>query len=279
MKVLDALSLSSFNDDTIVIFTSDHGDLLGAHGHLRQKMYCAYEEVLHVPFYIHNKHLFPQRQSFAELTSHVDLLPTMLGLAGADIPSIQNRLNSSFSEVRPFVGRDLTPYLLNYQQLGEATYTREPVYFMTDDEITRGQHQFNPLGRAYNAVIQPNHIETVIADLPGQHGRPNQTWKFTRYFDNNQFWSEPGVRDVTIQLFGEWCADSNQTTSHVTCKTVPVPEEYELYNLTEDPLETHNLAHPVWSNSQTKYVQSYLARLLDDQRSRKRLRPESFNPT
>lgn len=279
LKVLDALSLSSFNDDTIVIFTSDHGDLLGAHGHLRQKMYCAYEEVLHVPFFIHNKHLFPQRQSFAELTSHVDLLPTMLGLAGADIPSIQNRLNSSFSEVRPFVGRDLTPYLLNYQQLGEATYTREPVYFMTDDEITRGQHQFNPLGRAYNAVIQPNHIETVIADLPGQHGRPNQTWKFTRYFDNNQFWSEPGVRDVTIQLFGEWCADSNQTTSHVTCKTVPVPEEYELYNLTEDPLETHNLAHPVWSNSQTKYVQSYLARLLDDQRSRKRLRPESFNPT
>lgn len=279
LKVLDALSLSSFNDDTIVIFTSDHGDLLGAHGHLRQKMYCAYEEVLHVPFLIHSKRLFPHRQNFSELTSHVDLLPTMLGLANIDIPSLQNRLKSSFSEVHPFVGRDLSPILLSNKQHEGTTYTKVPIYFMTDDEITRGQHQFNPLGQSYNAVIQPNHIETVIADLPGQYGRPDQTWKFTRYFDNKQFWSDPGVRDVTIQLFGDLCADSNQTTSHVTCKTVPVPEEYELYNLTEDPLETRNLAHPAWSDSQTANVQSYMERLLIGQRKHKRLRPEPFNQT
>jgi arylsulfatase A-like enzyme len=278
-KVLDALSRSSFNDDTIVIFTSDHGDLLGAHGHLRQKMYCAYEEVLHVPFLIHNKRLFPHRQNFSELTSHVDLLPTMLGLASIDIPSLQNQLKSSFSEVRPFVGRDLTPILLHRDTSGGTTYTKEPIYFMTDDEITRGQHQFNPLGQSYKAVIQPNHIETVIADLPGPQGRPHQTWKFTRYFDNKQFWSDPGVRDVTIQLFGDLCTDSNPSTSHVTCKTVPVPEEYELYNLTEDPLETCNLAHPAWSNSQTVYVQSYMERLLVDQRKHKRLRQEPFNQT
>lgn len=277
MKVLDALSRSSFDEDTIVIFTSDHGELLGAHGHLRQKMYCAYEEVLHVPFFIHNKRLFPHKQSFSELTSHLDLLPTMLGLANADIPAIENRLKSSFTEVRPFVGHDLTPYLLNRPEHKGAAYANEPIYFMTDDDITRGQQQFNPLGRAYNSVIQPNHIETVIADLPGHFGQPSQTWKFTRYFDNEQFWSDPGVRDVTIQLFGELCADSNQTTSQVTCKTVPAPEEYELYNLTEDPLETRNLAHPVWSNSQTKYVQSYMARLLEEQRGRKRLTPEPMN--
>ncbi|BFT72821.1 sulfatase-like hydrolase/transferase [Paenibacillus sp. P36] len=278
MKVLDALSRSSFDEDTIIIFTSDHGDLLGAHGHLRQKMYCAYEEVLHVPFFIHNKRLFPHKQSFSELTSHLDLLPTMLGLAEADIPAIENRLKSNFSEVRPFVGHDLTPYLLHRPEHKGTAYTKEPIYFMTDDDITRGQQQFNPLGRSYNSVIQPNHIETVIVDLPGQQGRPNQTWKFTRYFDNEQFWSDPGVRDVTIQLFGELCADSNQTTSQVTCKTVPVPEEYELYNLTEDPLETRNLAHPAWSNSQTEYVQSYMAQLLEEQRSRKRLRPKPFSP-
>ncbi|NRF95340.1 sulfatase-like hydrolase/transferase [Paenibacillus frigoriresistens] len=277
MKVLEALSRSSFSDDTIVIFTSDHGELLGAHGHLHQKMYCAYEEVLHVPFLIHNKRLFPHRQSFSELTSHVDLLPTMLGLADADIPEIQNRLQSCFSEVRPFVGRDLTPYLLGRKELGGVSCRREPVYFMTDDDITRGQHQFNPLGRAYTSVVQPNHIETVIADLPGQHGLPNQLWKFSRYFDNEQFWSEPGVRDLTIQLFGEVCADPKQIstpTCHVTCKTEPVPEQYEFYNLTEDPLETRNLAHPSWATPQSENVRLHMVRLLDEQRSQKRLRSD-----
>ncbi|MBP1964146.1 sulfatase-like hydrolase/transferase [Paenibacillus aceris] len=277
-KVLEALILSSFSDDTIVIFTSDHGELLGAHGGLHQKMYCAYEEVLHVPFLIHNKRLFPHRQSFSELTSHVDLLPTMLGLADADIPGIQNRLQISFSEVRPFVGRDLTPYLLGRKQLGESSDPKEPVYFMTDDDITRGQHQYNPLGKAYSSVVQPNHIETVIADLPVQQGMSIQHWKYTRYFDNTQFWSVPGVRDATIRMFGEECADPSQTstpTCHVTYKTEPVPDQYELYNLTEDPLETRNLAHPAWSTPQSEIVRLQMAHILDEQRRSKRLTPHS----
>ncbi|OCT13622.1 arylsulfatase [Paenibacillus pectinilyticus] len=276
MKVLEALDRSSFSDETIVIFTSDHGDLLGAHGNLHQKMYCAYEEVLHVPFLIHSKTLFPKKVNFTELTSHVDLVPTMLGLAGTDIAETQNRLQRSFSEVRPFVGRDLSPFLLGNREHGDAIFPREPVYFMTDDEITRGQHQFNPLGKPYASVVQPNHIETIITDIPGQPGFPNQQWKFTRYFDNDQFWSVPGVRDVTLQLFGDICAAPNQTTSppcQVTCKTIPVPEEFELYNITDDPLETINLAHPAYATPQLEHVRTYMVRLLDEQRNLKRLKP------
>jgi hypothetical protein len=37
---------------------SDHGELLGAHGGLHQKWYCAYEEVVYVPFIVHNPVLF-----------------------------------------------------------------------------------------------------------------------------------------------------------------------------------------------------------------------------
>ena len=50
---------SSFYENTIIIFTSDHGDLLGAHGGLHQKWYNMYEESIHVPLLIHNKCLFP----------------------------------------------------------------------------------------------------------------------------------------------------------------------------------------------------------------------------
>jgi arylsulfatase A-like enzyme len=159
LKVFESLTKSSFYDETIVIFTSDHGDLLGAHGYLHQKWYCAYEEFVHVPLIIHNKQLFAQEAHFDKLTSHLDIIPTMLGLADADLEGIQNRLRQKFNEVHPFVGRDLSPCLFGF----ECERADEPIYFMTDDDVTRGPHQVNPLGIPYASVIQPNHIETVIA--------------------------------------------------------------------------------------------------------------------
>jgi len=59
-KVLQALKSSPFYKDTIIIYTSDHGDLLGSHGGLFQKWYQAYEEAIHVPFIVHNPQLIPQ---------------------------------------------------------------------------------------------------------------------------------------------------------------------------------------------------------------------------
>jgi arylsulfatase A-like enzyme len=47
-----------------------------------QKWHQAYEESSHVPFIMHNPTLFSGRQTLDAITSHADLLPTMLGLAG-----------------------------------------------------------------------------------------------------------------------------------------------------------------------------------------------------
>ncbi|MDN8591986.1 sulfatase-like hydrolase/transferase [Paenibacillus sp. 11B] len=263
-KVYEALTRSSFYDNTIVIFTSDHGDLLGAHGNLHQKWYCAYEEYLHVPFLIHNKHLFPEQQHVHSLTSHVDLLPTMLGLARINVSEIHGRLQKKFSEARPLVGRDLTPLIYGKNNPG---LTRQPVYFMTDDDVTRGQHQTNPLGVPYSSVVQPNHIETVITTLY-KNNKP-EIWKFSRYFDHAQFWSQPGVKDVITQPVGNPTSGQCVTTT----KTQPVQDEYELYNLTDDPLETCNFAHSAYATPQTTSIQHWMMQLLEEQRQQKRLYP------
>ena len=51
-RILDALDASGMADDTIVVFTSDHGDLLGAHGGLQQKWYNAFDEAIRVPMIV-----------------------------------------------------------------------------------------------------------------------------------------------------------------------------------------------------------------------------------
>ena len=163
-------------------FTSDHGDLLNAHGGMHQKWYQAYEESIHVPLIISNPAMFKQPRSIDALTSHVDLLPTMLGLAGADANALLSIVSGDHSDALPLVGRNLSAVVTG--ATSPATLT-EPLYFMTDDDPSRGLNQDNWTGISYNSVTQPNHIEAVIATLNGE------VWKYARYFDNPQFWSTP----------------------------------------------------------------------------------------
>jgi uncharacterized sulfatase len=74
-------------EDTVVIFTSDHGDMLTAH-RLTGKGAAMYEEITHVPLVIR----LPRGQGAGAVCStpvgHADLLPTMLELAGLPLPPI-----------------------------------------------------------------------------------------------------------------------------------------------------------------------------------------------
>jgi arylsulfatase A-like enzyme len=274
-RVFTTLRSSSFYENTIVIFTSDHGELLGAHGGLTQKWYCAYEEAIHVPLIIHNPVLFEEPTLINSLTSHVDILPTLLSLAGVNAEQIQECLRIDHTEVHPLVGRDLSPLILGQ---GKPARNDEPLYFMTDDDITRGLDQHNFLGWHYNSVVQPNHIETVITKIPTPDG--DEIWKYSRYFDNPQFWTMPGVKDNVPYEFGSptkvWTGIKSAICA-TTTKRVPIPEQYEMYNLTNDPLEIHNLAHYYYNTPYSIMMQQRLSHLLLEQHRQKRLSPSSVD--
>jgi arylsulfatase len=80
--VLDALQASGQADRTVVVFTSDHGEMAGSHA-LRQKGNLIYDENFHVPFIITHPDLTGGGSSQA-LASSVDIAPTLLEIAGVD---------------------------------------------------------------------------------------------------------------------------------------------------------------------------------------------------
>ena len=80
--VLDALEASGEADHTMVVFVSDHGDMVGSHG-LRQKGNLVYDENFHVPLIVRHPDVSGGTTSPA-LVSAVDLVPTMLEVAGID---------------------------------------------------------------------------------------------------------------------------------------------------------------------------------------------------
>ncbi|MFD5410189.1 sulfatase-like hydrolase/transferase [Streptomyces nojiriensis] len=80
--VLDALEASGQADHTVVLFTSDHGEMAGSHG-LRQKGALVYDENFHVPFVLSHPD-FPHGARIEALASAVDIAPTLLEFAGVD---------------------------------------------------------------------------------------------------------------------------------------------------------------------------------------------------
>ena len=272
MQVIQALLDSRFRDDTYVILTSDHGELLGSHNDMHQKWYQTYEEAIHVPCLVWHSKLSKHPGTLDTLTSHIDLVPTLLGLAGLDAEALRRQLALSHTDPRPLVGRDLSPLILG--RVDPETFA-DPVFFMTDDDVTRGPDQHNLLGLPYNSVNQPNHLESVVARLDD-----GSVWKYTRYFDNTQFWTSPGlcgakgVEDVVREQKGrnpDPDAGKELVPFAVTVKATPAPDEFEVYNLTADPMELTNL----YSRDNPLPQQLALQQLYHQQCLQKRLTPSS----
>jgi len=74
----------------LIVRTSDHGDLLGAHGGLHQKWFTLYDEATRVPFSIARVGANATTGAAIEgaPTSHVDIVPTLLAAAGIDERSL-----------------------------------------------------------------------------------------------------------------------------------------------------------------------------------------------
>lgn len=82
MAALDELALS---DETILVFTSDHGDMHGSHGVYKKQW--PWDESIRVPFMLRfPTHVAPGSR-FGFPLSVVDVMPTLLGFAGVPIPA------------------------------------------------------------------------------------------------------------------------------------------------------------------------------------------------
>lgn len=119
-KLIAKLKTENLYDNSIIIFTSDHGEMLGSHG-LWQKM-CLYEESLRVPFSIKLPHNEKAGTKIKNNISHLDVLPTILELVNLPKPadmqgdSLLNHFKSSLKNKPVFAQFDGNGALGTYQR-------------------------------------------------------------------------------------------------------------------------------------------------------------------
>jgi arylsulfatase A-like enzyme len=252
-RILEALELSGMSDDTIVVFTSDHGDLLGAHGGLIQKWCNAFDEATRVPLLVAGPGVDAETGGVAIPTSHVDLIPTLLGLAGIDPQRAASGVQAHHDETQPLPGRDLAPVVRGQV---DAASLLAPIYFMTEDDVTRGVTGVNVLnGTPFDPVAPPINIESVLATLPTGEDRAPELWKLNHYYERLDEWS--ATQGMAPNPFLPPAAES----------------DWELHNLTLDPEERDNRA------SADPLVASRMRSVLEAERDAKRRTPALRNAT
>jgi arylsulfatase A-like enzyme len=244
--VLQTLEETGQAANTIVVFLSDHGEYAAAHGMMMEKWHTAYQEALHVPVVVQ----FPPDgadkplRATDALTSHIDIVPTILGLVGIcgeEREAIAQKL-SGYRPVPPLPGADLSDLLK-----GKTDVVTEPdgrprqgVLFITDDEITeplppeanahnrQSLEEFEVFKRTVDAVREgvpskgPVHLKGPVRGLsPGPVRQPNHVrsvrtheYKLSRYFD-------PSGREAQQWEMYDLQHDPNEVENLVQVRTTP----------------------------------------------------------
>jgi choline-sulfatase len=140
-RLMRALEVAGVANDTIVVVTSDHGDMLGERG-LWYKMNF-YDRAIRVPLIIAGPGI--KRQRVRQPVSHLDLLPTFLDLVGNGVP--RDRLDGA--SLWPSLTRGAAP---KGELVGE--YCGEG-YDAPVAMIRRGRHKF----------LHSRHLEPELYDL------------------------------------------------------------------------------------------------------------------
>jgi choline-sulfatase len=139
-------------ENTLIIQTSDHGEMGMTHGGQRQKNFNFYEETLRIPLIYSNPRLYPEASTTDAMVSHVDLLPTLASLFPVPARARDNWRGIDYSSVV------LDP---------KAPATQDYVVFTYDDYQSGQPNGPYPL--------PPNHIVSIR----------EERYKLAKYYDVN----------------------------------------------------------------------------------------------
>ncbi len=214
--VLDALEKSGEADNTIIVFTSDHGEMAGAHG-MRQKGASMYKENVRVSCFISHPDLHSGSET-ERLATSIDLIPTLVELAQPGVEwqqrwpdlkgvSLADVLSGNASE------RDDRGMLLNYT----ATLAWDIDFVET---LFKGQvrGQFTEAEQAQMKAGQS------LQGFACYRGINDGRYKFARYF-----------KPAEHHQPEDW-------------QTLLAHNELELYDTAADPHEMNNLANAAEEN-------------------------------
>lgn len=142
-RLLHALDETGEAENTIVVYTSDHGEMMGSHGYMGKRL--PWEESCRVPFFVRYPGAAPARSESKILFSAVDIYPSLCGLTGIPVPA-------------HCVGRDLSAAMR-----GRNISSPESVFLMHIQKLHASGGADNP-APLFRGVRTERHTYAVADD-------------------------------------------------------------------------------------------------------------------
>jgi arylsulfatase A-like enzyme len=162
-KILNKLDELKLTDNTLIIFTSDHGEMLGAHG-LREKN-VFYEESSHIPLFIRFPRKIKSKTVVNNYVTNVDLFPTIMDYLNQPEKNVDGKSLRDLIEKKPSNRADYIVTEWNYRGDGE------PNYMIVKD----GWKMFIPqtasstvIDVLYNLNEDPHEMNNLIGSNPAR---------------------------------------------------------------------------------------------------------------
>ena len=141
-RLLKTLDDNGMSDDTVVIYTSDHGEMMGSHGHMAKQM--PHEESCRVPFMVRLPELKGRGKASDTLFASVDIYPTLCGLAGIPVP-------------KHCSGRDFSGMMR-----GDSKFKESEMVFLMNDQGPANRQEVNV--QTYRGIRTRTHTYAVQLD-------------------------------------------------------------------------------------------------------------------
>ena len=156
-QIIETLDRKGYLDNAIVIFTSDHGDALGDHGHIQK--WTMYDCSLRVPLLFWSPSHLPRKTHTSSLVQLMDIAPTIMEAAGVDVP-------------KSFEARSLWPILQgNSEQVRSEVYAElardhiqtgaEYIVMRRDDRWKVVYYLGEPEGELYDLAADPGELRNL----------------------------------------------------------------------------------------------------------------------
>lgn len=222
-SILSELDNLGLTEETVIVFTADHGEAGGHHG-LRGKGPFAYKETVHVPFYVVHPDVRGGSVCSA-LTSHIDIAPTLLSLAGASQDQVSEYAG------RRLPGKDMSVALNNPKSASLHT-VRDKALF------------------TYSCIsTNDSEIIRIVAEAKAKNENPKIAVARARYLpDLKKRGSVRMVFDGRYK-FARYFAPTERNSPQ-TLAELFAGNDVELFDLSTDPGEMKNLALDSQANAQ-----------------------------
>jgi len=198
-RIIKYLEGRGIADNTILVFTSDHGDFMGHHHMVRKGMFL-YDALLHVPMIWYAPGHIGKGLFLDSMTQNIDIFPTILDFAGIEIPEhLSGRSLKNILQGQPDKNDNLDVFAYaSYSDLPEGYWSSPEPYFNPKSDVPFHSRVENLTWKddKHTVMVRDRNWKLILSETH----KPELYYMADRHVEKQNLYDQSQYRQKFIEL-------------------------------------------------------------------------------